>query len=167
MPLFRFLFIAGVIAVALSGALAAECPPLDPRSPRTLILALDGVPYESVRVAQELGAFRGWARPRPMVSPFPSMTNVGFAAILHPFGAGPIPGYEVRLYDPESRNVEGGGITDLKFSNIDHDLLRNIRRQTDNIQFPYDMIQGAAVILDTESLAFRGNRNFNFKLFRQ
>lgn len=113
MSLLRSLFILG-IALA-SSAVLAECPPLDPRSPRTLILALDGVPYESVRVAQEMGAFKGWAQPRPMVSPFPSMTNVGFAAILHPFGAGPIPGYEVRLYDPESNTVGGGGVSSVKF----------------------------------------------------
>jgi hypothetical protein len=80
-----------------------------------LILALDGVPYESVLTAQEMGAFQGWAKPRPMVSPFPSMTNVGFAAILHPFGVGPVPGYEVRRYDPEANAVGGGGITKLKF----------------------------------------------------
>jgi hypothetical protein len=113
--LIRSLFIAGAIGMALTGAQAAECPQLDPQSPRTLILALDGVPYESVRTAQELGAFRGWGQSRPMVSPFPSMTNVGFAAILQPFGADPIPGYEVRLYDPESNTVGGGGIGSLKF----------------------------------------------------
>jgi hypothetical protein len=50
-----------------------------------------------------------------MVSPFPSMTNVGFAAILHPFGAERIPGYEVRLYDRETNTVGGGGVFSLKF----------------------------------------------------
>jgi len=112
---FRILFVVGVLCAALSGALAEECPPFDPRAPRTLILALDGVPYESVLVAQEMGAFDDWAKPRPMVSPFPSMTNVGFAAILHPFGVGPIPGYEVRRYDPEADTVGGGGINSVKF----------------------------------------------------
>jgi len=113
--MFRILFFVGAVVLTLSGLSAAECPPLDPQSPRTLILALDGVPYESVLTAQEMGAFAGWAKPRPMVSPFPSMTNVGFAAILRPFGADPIPGYEVRLYDPDANTVGGGDAFKLKF----------------------------------------------------
>jgi hypothetical protein len=113
--LLRSLAILVSVGFALSGVLATDCPPIDSYSPRTLILALDGVPYESVLAAQEMGAFEGWAKPRPMVSPFPSMTNVGFAAILQPFGAGPIPGYEVRHYDPEANNVGGGGAFSLKF----------------------------------------------------
>jgi hypothetical protein len=81
-----------------------------------LILALDGVPYRAIRAAREMGAFEGWPEARPMVSTFPSMTNVGFAAILQPFGAQPVPGYEVRLYDPASNKVGGGGVGTLKFS---------------------------------------------------
>ena len=101
------------LAVAAS---ASECPPADPAAPRTLILALDGVPYRAVRAAREMGAFAGWAEPRPMVSTFPSMTNVGFTALLAPFGARPIPGYELRRYDPERNCVVGGGVLDTKFN---------------------------------------------------
>ena len=97
-------------------ASAADCPPLDARAPRTLILALDGVPYRAVRTAREMGAFDGWAEPRPLVSTFPSMTNVGFTALLEPFGAKPIPGYELRRYDHEQNRVVGGGIFDGKFN---------------------------------------------------
>lgn len=97
-------------------ASAADCPPLDPTTPRTLILALDGVPYRAVRTAREMGAFDGWAEPRPMVSTFPSMTNVGFTALLAPFGARPIPGYELRRYDQELNRVLGGGVFDDKFN---------------------------------------------------
>ena len=95
---------------------AADCPPLDPATPRTLILALDGVPYRAVRAAREMGAFEGWAETRPMVSTFPSMTNVGFTALLEPFGARPIPGYELRRYDHEQNRVLGGGVFDTKFN---------------------------------------------------
>ena len=84
MSVLRILIALGAIGAVVSGVQAEDCPSLDPQAPRTLILALDGVPYESVLAAQEMGAFKGWAKPRPMVSPFPSMTNVGFAAILHP-----------------------------------------------------------------------------------
>jgi hypothetical protein len=95
---------------------AADCPPLDPATPRTLILALDGVPYRAVRAAREMGAFEGWAETRPMVSTFPSMTNVGFTALLAPFGARPIPGYELRRYDQDQNRVLGGGVFDTKFN---------------------------------------------------
>jgi hypothetical protein len=102
---------------SLGGAMAAEtCLPGQGDEPKTLILALDGVPYRSVLAARELGAFEDWGEPRPMVSPFPSMTNVGFAAILSPFGAEAIPGYELRRYDPQSDRVVGGGMLDTKFS---------------------------------------------------
>lgn len=97
-------------------ASAADCPPVDRTTPRTLILALDGVPYRAVRTAREMGAFDGWAMPRPMVSTFPSMTNVGFTALLAPFGARPIPGYELRRYDDEKNRVLGGGIFDTKYN---------------------------------------------------
>ena len=102
-------------AAAACGSATAACPPPDPAGPSTLILALDGVPYRAVRAAREMGAFRGWAEPRPLVAPFPSMTNVGFSAILEPFGAGPIPGYEIRRFDPERNEVKGGGLFSLKY----------------------------------------------------
>ena len=107
---------AAAFAVLLAVApAAAECDSTARPTPRTLILALDGVPYRAVRVAREMGAFAGWAEPRPLVSTFPSMTNVGFAAILEPFGAERIPGYEIRYYDRERNEVVGGGVFGLKF----------------------------------------------------
>ena len=104
------------LAVALVvGTAAAECPPADESASRTLILAMDGVPYRAMRAAREMGAFAGWGPTRPLVSTFPSMTNVGFSAILEPFGAQRIPGYEIRYYDPESNRVTGGGVSSAKF----------------------------------------------------
>jgi hypothetical protein len=104
------------VSILAMPAVAADCPALDRNAPRTLILALDGVPYRAVRTAREMGAFRGWAETRPMVSTFPSMTNVGFTALLAPFGARPIPGYELRRYDAERNRVVGGGVFDKKFN---------------------------------------------------
>ena len=107
--------VAGLAFLALNAS-AADCPPLDPTTPRTLILALDGVPYRAIRTAREMGAFKGWAETRPMVSTFPSMTNVGFTALLQPFGARPIPGYELRRYDREENRILGAGMFDKKFN---------------------------------------------------
>ncbi|HXV76632.1 MAG TPA: hypothetical protein VD788_09965 [Candidatus Polarisedimenticolaceae bacterium] len=107
----------GAWLLAAAAAVAGPCdgaPAAD--EPRTLILALDGVPFRVVRTVREMGAFEGWGETRPMVSPFPSMTNVGFAAILSPFGAPPIPGYELRRYDRERNVVTGGGIRDSRFA---------------------------------------------------
>ena len=111
----RALVAAGLVVAGAYGSAVAACPAPDPARPRTLILALDGVPYRAVRAAREMGAFRGWPEPRPLVAPFPSMTNVGFAAILEPFGADRIPGYEIRRFDPVRNEVTGGGLFSLKF----------------------------------------------------
>jgi len=88
---------------------AGGCDDLDPDAPRTLILALDGMPFRVIEQAQSQGAFADWPPVKPLISTFPSMTNVGFVALLDPFGADPIGGYEVRRYDPERNTVTGGG----------------------------------------------------------
>jgi hypothetical protein len=77
-------------------------------NPRVLVLALDGVAYRAAAAAFEQGAFDGWPAPRPMVAPFPSMTNVSFTAMLTPFGLEPIAGYEVRHFDPEHNEMVSG-----------------------------------------------------------
>jgi hypothetical protein len=87
----------------------AACPAPDSAAPRTLVIALDGVPYRVVEQARQQGAFEGWPETRPLVSTFPSMTNVGFTAILEPLGARPIGGYERRYYDAELNKVWGSG----------------------------------------------------------
>jgi len=71
--------------------------------PRTLVLALDGLSYRTFESARTLGAFEGWPEAVPMVSTFPSVTNVAFTALLHRFGAEPAEGYEV------SRNISTPG----------------------------------------------------------
>jgi len=86
---------------------AADCRRPDPGSPRTLVLALDGIPLRVVEEARRQGAFLGWPDTLPLVSTFPSMTNVAFTAMLQPFGAKPARGYEVQYFDSQRNRVVG------------------------------------------------------------
>lgn len=85
----------------------ATCEPVTTDAPRTLVLALDGVPLRSVVKAKEMGAYANFAEPRAMVSTFPSVTNVAFTAILSPFGVGHAGGYEVAHFDLQENKVVG------------------------------------------------------------
>jgi len=84
-----------------------DLPPVDDSS-RTLLLALDAVPYRVAREAHTRGAFAGWAPPTALVAPFPSLTHPGFAALFRPFGAAPSWGYEIRYSDTAANRVVGG-----------------------------------------------------------
>jgi hypothetical protein len=75
---------------------------------RTLLLALDAVPFRVAAEAVSRGAFAGWAAPSALVAPFPSLTHVGFAALFEPFGVGPSWGYEVRYFDAAANRMVGG-----------------------------------------------------------
>ena len=74
-------------------------------SPRTLVLALDGIPHRVVVEARERGAFSDWTEPRRMISPFPSVTNVSFTVMLETFGVEPARGYEFRHFDRENNHM--------------------------------------------------------------
>jgi hypothetical protein len=97
-------------AVALALCLTAAPAGGEQRPPRTLILALDGVSYRTVVAAKEQGAFAGWQQPVPMVSTFPSVTNVAFTALFHRFGAEPAEGYEVSHFSRHENEVVGGSL---------------------------------------------------------
>jgi Type I phosphodiesterase / nucleotide pyrophosphatase len=78
------------------------------------VLGLDAVPYREVAAAAdpargEAALFRGLAGPFPLVSTFPSTTNVALSGFLEPFGVPPSPGYEVRYFDWQENRVRGGG----------------------------------------------------------
>ena len=75
---------------------------------RTLLLALDAVPYRVAVEAVARGAFAGWAPPAALVAPFPSLTHPGFAALFEPFGVEPSWGYEIRYYDLAGNAIVGG-----------------------------------------------------------
>jgi len=97
-----------LLALFAPAASAAEAAPAAANEePRVLVVALDGVPYRLLRQARENGAFEGWPEARPLVSTFPSMTNVAFTAMLTPLGAEPVRGYEIRHYDPDKTTRSG------------------------------------------------------------
>jgi len=99
-----------VLAIGLLAAIPDQAVGEKPKNtgPRTLVLALDGVPLRSIQAAVEQGAFQGWSRPRGMVSPFPSMTSVAFTAILRPFCVHPIAGYETTYFNKQENAIVGG-----------------------------------------------------------
>jgi hypothetical protein len=72
---------------------------------RTLVLMLDGVPYEVMDSLWRAGHFRGFRAPSRLVSPFPSLTNVAFPRM---WGESPPPGYEDRYFDREQNRLRGG-----------------------------------------------------------
>lgn len=108
----RILLLFAACAVILGAASSdpgclAACEPVATDSPRTLVLALDGVPLRLVVQAKEQGAYAGFEPPQPMISTFPSVTNVAFTAILSPFGVDHAGGYEVSFFDLEQNKVVG------------------------------------------------------------
>jgi hypothetical protein len=66
------------------------------------------VPLRLVEQARAKGAIASWDAPRPLVSTFPSVTNVSFTAMFAPFGVEPASGYEVQFYDWTRNAVVGG-----------------------------------------------------------
>ncbi|MBK9178391.1 MAG: alkaline phosphatase family protein [Acidimicrobiales bacterium] len=77
--------------------------------PRTLLLALDAVPFRVAAEACRRGAFAGWPPPSALVAPFPTVTHVAFASLFLPFGAAPSRRYELRHFDSIANTTVGGG----------------------------------------------------------
>ncbi len=102
------LAIALCLVVASGAPTPARCRTADSTDPRTLVLALDGMPLRVVEQAREQGAFRDWPVTLPLVSPFPSITNVAFTAMLQPFDVDRAGGYEVQHFDRDENEVVGG-----------------------------------------------------------
>jgi len=105
--LFLAVWVAAVGALTISGDCLAGCESVSADSPRTLVLAIDGVPLRVLIQAREMGAFADFPAPQPMISTFPSVTNVAFTAILAPFGVDPAGGYEVAFFDLKQNKVVG------------------------------------------------------------
>ncbi|MDQ3907743.1 MAG: alkaline phosphatase family protein, partial [Acidobacteriota bacterium] len=72
---------------------------------RRLLVCLDGVPLEVVRMARGRGMFEFFREPSALLSPFPTMTNVALASM---FKATPPHGYESLYFDREARALRGG-----------------------------------------------------------
>jgi hypothetical protein len=76
--------------------------------PRTLLLALDGVPLRVAERARE-GGFSGWATPSALIAPFPSVTHVAFASLFEPFGVPPTHRYELRHFNVTTNEMVNFG----------------------------------------------------------
>lgn len=103
-----------VAAVVIFGMLGAPRSSAQ-ESPRSLMVALDAVPYhvlaELTDPAQGEGAyFQSFQPPVPFISTFPSSTSVAMGGILGPLGLEKSPGYEARFFDWEQRRARGGGL---------------------------------------------------------
>jgi Type I phosphodiesterase / nucleotide pyrophosphatase len=90
------------------GTRVARAPAPGSRPARTVVIAIDAVPYAIFAGLQRQGLFREFFPAARMVAPFPSLTNVGYAAILK---TGPVLGYEDKYYDPLGNRI-GGGVFD-------------------------------------------------------
>ncbi len=71
-----------------------------------LLIILDSVPYAMVRDLWDRGRFRLFHPPRPVISPFPVMTDTALAEF---FGCAPCPGVESAFYD--GRRLTNGYFT--------------------------------------------------------
>jgi hypothetical protein len=89
-------------------ARVVQAPAPGSRPDRTVVIAIDAVPYALFRRLQRGGLFREFFPAARMIAPFPSLTNVGYTAILK---APPALGYEDRYYDLPANRV-GGGVGD-------------------------------------------------------
>lgn len=85
-----------------------QAPPPGSKPSRTVVIAIDAVPYAVFDRLQRQGLFREFFPAARMIAPFPSLTNVGYTAILK---TAPGLGYEDKYYDPV-RNKVGGGVRD-------------------------------------------------------
>jgi hypothetical protein len=79
---------------------------------RTVVIAIDAVPYEVFAKVQREGLFTEFFPPARMVAPYPSLTNIGYTAILR---TAPVLGYEDRYYDPVENKMRGG-VSDRLFN---------------------------------------------------
>jgi hypothetical protein len=81
----------------------APAPGTDPA--RTLVLAIDGIPYDLFAELQREGRFAAFFPASRMLAPFPSLTDVAFTAILR---TAPSAAYEDKYYDRVAGEVRGG-----------------------------------------------------------
>lgn len=102
---------AGALGVfgALFLALAAGCAHAPSRPSRTtdqtLLIALDGVPYELVRELKQEAAFSGFQEPSRVISTFPSTSHCGFGGLFRPLGAEKPQGYDREYYSYEEDKI--------------------------------------------------------------
>ncbi len=74
----------------------------------TLFLVVDAIPLGLAAKAFDEGLLPGFSAPAPMISVFPSLTNVAVPALLGGVLEVRPPGYEARHYHPPSGEIRGG-----------------------------------------------------------
>ncbi|HWP43152.1 MAG TPA: hypothetical protein VNO14_07965 [Blastocatellia bacterium] len=87
-------------------------------STRRLVLALDGVPWQAIDESRSGGRFRVFHPPARVISPFPTMTNIGMNAML---GARKPLGYENLYFDRARGRMCGGSMKYIKRRSEDPD----------------------------------------------
>lgn len=101
------------VAANSSGAVQRSTADSPDGMPQRLVLALDGIPYDVFVGLQREGHFADFHPAARMVSTFPSLSDVSFAAI----GGGEIPdGYQHMRFDPVSNKVVGNTLNSLSGS---------------------------------------------------
>ena len=109
----RQILLGGVVSMLAATCLLAASPPQTTK-PRLLVLILDGIPIRTVAKVREQGAFESWGQAVPMVSTFPSMTNVAITAMLSRHRVEPIAGYERRFFEPAPDGSSTEGLVSLR-----------------------------------------------------
>ena len=78
--------------------------------PQRLVLAVDGIPYSLFAEIQAQGHFASFRQVARMVAPFPSLSDVSFAAIG---GSAPPESYQVMHFDPVKNRTVGNTLLSL------------------------------------------------------
>jgi hypothetical protein len=85
-------------------------PTQDTPAPDTpmLFLVVDAIPLRVAQAVWREGFLTDFAEPLPMISVFPSLTNVAVPALLRGVIDVRPPGYEARYFHPPTRTLQGG-----------------------------------------------------------
>jgi hypothetical protein len=103
-----FALLACLLALVTPAAAAFDRSAESPDGvPQRLVLAIDGIPYDVFVELQGRGHFSAFRPAARMVSTFPSLSDVAFAAIE---GGDPPDGYQTTHYDPVRNKVVGHSI---------------------------------------------------------
>lgn len=88
-----------------SGTRETKAPAVGSDPPRTVVIAIDAIPYDLFARLQREGLFRAFFPASRMLAPFPSLTDVAFTAI---FRTAPSAAYEDRYFDRPANRMGGG-----------------------------------------------------------